>query len=115
MVAVTRQQVKDMKSNGDNVLLVNVLPAEQFRLKRIPGSVSAPVEGDDFVERVEQKAGSRDRKIIVYSAKRSCDASAQAAQRLEEAGFTGVHRFEGGLGDWLLNGERVESGALNEL
>ena len=38
----------------------------------------------------------------------TCDASPNAAQRLEEAGFRQVYDYEGGVQAWREAGERVE-------
>lgn len=115
MRALKKDELKRLKEQTEDILLVNVLPEEDFRKKRIPGSINVPVKRKDFVDRVAEEAGDRDRQIVVYSQSKSCAASRQAISRLEGAGFTNIYHFQGGIAKWLLDGERIASSALNEL
>lgn len=41
------------------------------------------------------------RKIVVYCSSFECDASRQAAEKLDHAGFEAVYDYEGGTRDWF--------------
>jgi rhodanese-related sulfurtransferase len=84
--------------------LINALSPKQFELTRIPGSENVPVEDENFVERVEEYAVSKHQAVVVYGADATCDASDEAAARLEEAGFTEVYDYSGGAKAWQASG-----------
>jgi rhodanese-related sulfurtransferase len=100
-----------MVENNQDFELINVLPKDQFQENHIPDSVNIPVGSDDFVEKVEQKVGNKEKTIVVYCASSSCDASAKAAKTLDQAGFSDVRDYEGGMKAWKEAGLTVEAGA----
>jgi rhodanese-related sulfurtransferase len=101
MKTMTFDQLADWLDRGDDLLLIDVLPREQFARDRIPGSRNIPVEESGFVNSVSTAAGGDcDKPIVVYCAGESCDASTRAAGELEGAGFTNVYDFKGGLEAW---------------
>jgi rhodanese-related sulfurtransferase len=102
MKPITRDDLKRMnETQHEDFVLVNVLPHDAFEKRHIRTSINIPVKNDDFVERVEQVAGGKNRKIVVYCANFDCDASPSAARKLEDAGFTQVYDYEGGTEDWF--------------
>lgn len=102
MKAITRDDLKTMnETEHEDFVLINVLPREKFNEQHIRTSVNVPVDNDDFVQTVESVSGSKDRKIVVYCANFECDASPQAARKLEDAGFKQVYDYEGGTKDWF--------------
>ncbi len=108
METLTTDQVKQMKqSNGPTV--INVLDEKYFRKEHIPGSKNIPLSTDNFVEKVEQAVGGKDKPVIVYCANTECDASPKAAQQLDTSGFEKVYDFEGGMDAWKEAGLPVES------
>lgn len=96
----------------DDFMLINVLDEEAFHEHHIPGSRNVPVNEENFAERIEQIAGSKDRKIVVYCANQACTASPTAAKKLEQAGFTNVIDFEGGMEEWEQQDRPVEKGPM---
>ncbi len=100
MKTITVNELKHMVDRQDDIELINVLSPDQFQQAHIPDSDNIPVDDQNFIEKVDRAAQSRNQKIVVYCANKSCDASEKAAQRLEEAGFTNVYDFEGGLEEW---------------
>jgi len=86
-----------LKASGQEFVLVDVLPAENYEKEHIEGAISLPVDA------VKEKAVSllpKDGRIVVYCASASCLASTQAAQALIELGFTDVLDFKGGLREY---------------
>lgn len=96
-----------MDQKKPDLTLINVLSEEDFEKSHIPGSHNIPVDRDDFVQAVERVAGGKDSTIVVYCASFDCDASPKAAKQLDEAGFTNVYDFDGGMKEWLKAGYDV--------
>lgn len=102
MKTIDRETLKRMNEvEHEDFVLINVLPREAFNERHIRTSINVPVALEDFAERVAAVAASKDRKIVVYCANFECDASPKAARKLEEAGFSKVHDYEGGTQDWF--------------
>ena len=107
MQPLTVEQLKEMQTRNEDFLLINTLDEKNFPTTRIPGSINIPQSQDDFVQRVEQVAGGKDKKIVVYCASESCTSSPTAAKKLEEAGFSNVLDFEAGAQGWQEAGEKL--------
>lgn len=108
MKIMTTLALEEWRAGREDFALVDVLPRESFEQKHIPGSVSAPLGAEDFIDRVEQAVhGDKDRKVVVYCAGAACDAAPRAARRLEHAGFANVFDYESGLEGWEASGHRV--------
>lgn len=102
MQPISRDDVKTMnETEHEDFVLINVLPREAFNKEHIRTSINIPVADENFEQKVEAVAGSKDRKLIVYCASFDCDASPKAAKKLDEAGFTQVYDYEGGTRDWF--------------
>lgn len=101
MQAITKEELKKMNSERhEDFVLINVLPREYFNKAHIRTSVNIPHDQPDFARKVEEAAGSKERKIVLYCASFDCDASPKAAKKLEQAGFKKVYDYEGGTKDW---------------
>jgi rhodanese-related sulfurtransferase len=100
-------ELKETLGRDDAVTLINVMSEEEFQEAHIPGSANVPVSWEDFVERVEELAGGKDKPVVVYSATSDGGPSRDAARKLEETGFTKVYDIEGGMEAWLDAGEYV--------
>jgi len=107
MKTVDASGLKTLLDGHEDVLLVNTLKAESFEKTRIPGAVNIPLEDDDFVARVEQQAGGKNKSVVVYCASQECNSSEKAAEKLENAGFIAVTDFAGGFQAWQENSEAV--------
>jgi rhodanese-related sulfurtransferase len=100
MKAITYDQLKKMIDKKEDFLLVNVLPAQKFSEAHIPSSINVPLEEADFEAQVEEAAGRKEKKIVTYCASFDCHASRNAALKLENAGFSNVLAYEGGIKEW---------------
>jgi rhodanese-related sulfurtransferase len=101
--------LKRMMDRHEDFVLINVLGEDAFEKEHIPGSDNVPVDSPDFVTEVESLAGDKSRRIVVYCASKTCQASPTAARKLDETGFTHVLDFEGGMADWHRAGFEVVS------
>lgn len=100
MQTLSRGELHRWKVEGKDFAFINVLPPEDYAEKHIPGSQNVPHNDPKFVDKVAQVARDRDRPVVVYCASTQCQASPDAARALEEAGFTRVYDYEGGMKDW---------------
>ncbi len=77
-----------------------MLPRVSYDKAHLPGAVHCSFYDDGFAGRVEALAGGRDVRVVVYCARRSCNASARAAAALDAGGFANVLDFAGGVQEW---------------
>ena len=102
MKTLSKEDLKKMnEKEHEDFVLINVLPKDHFNRQHIRTSVNVPHDRDDFTDQVESISGHKGRKIVVYCASFDCDASPNAAKKLEKAGFTNVYDYEGGTEDWF--------------
>jgi rhodanese-related sulfurtransferase len=102
MKTVNKSQLKQWLDTKEDMLLINVLPQEDFQKQSIPGSINIPFKGtDNFAVEVGERAKSKGQHIVVYCRNTQCDASRNAAAELETAGFTNVQAFEAGVEGWF--------------
>jgi len=105
MKTLTKEQLIQRGEDLDDFILVNVLPQDTFLKKHIPHSINIPHQDTNFTSLVEKAAGTKNRKIVVYCASFDCDASSNAAETLENAGFSNIYDYEGGTKDWFASSE----------
>ena len=111
MQTIDRETLKRTIDKGSNLTILNVLPEDYFQKEHIKGSENISVQEEEFEKKVENKVGSKDKPIIVYCASLECPASKAAAEKLEQAGFTNVRAYEGGMQDWKEANYPVEGSA----
>jgi rhodanese-related sulfurtransferase len=98
-MAITKEMVKD-KIRETNVLLLNVLPEDDFLKLHIKGSHSMPLTQDReaFVADVETRYG-KGMFLITYGEDVVCAAGMNAAKILKKNGFK-ADFYPGGLREW---------------
>ncbi len=89
-------------------LLLDVLPAEYYQQKHIPGAKNACVYEVVFVDKVNEITSSKDLPIIVYGENANYLASAFASTKLQAAGYTNIYELEGGIDAWENAGNKIE-------
>jgi rhodanese-related sulfurtransferase len=97
LTRITADELKDALESDTPPVLINTLPRDAHEAKHIPGSINVPT---DDIDRVETLVPNPDDRIVVYCANADCDASPEAARRLEERGYTNVADFEAGYAGW---------------
>lgn len=100
MNKISARQLQELMEGHANPVVINVLDPEDYRAKHIPGTDNVPVSAAEFVDRVKSRVPSRDEPVVVYCASEDCDASEQAAEKLEKAGFTNVIDYSAGVQGW---------------
>ena len=94
MKILTAVQVKQMITDQPDIKLVMTLGPNSFAKCHIPGSLNI------WDIETAKKEIPRNSKVIVYCSDTRCMASYYAYQQLEEAGYTQIWRFAGGLLEW---------------
>lgn len=97
LTTITADELKRALEGDQPPVLINVLPREAHEARHIPGSVNVPT---DDIEQVESLLPNKDDTVVVYCANADCTASPNAAERLEDLGYTNVVDFEGGYAGW---------------
>lgn len=89
--------LKKKMKGGEKFHLVHVLPHEYFVKEHIPGSINLPVSE---IEHLAYTVLTRNEMIVVYCGSRECQASPEAAKKLDEMGFEHVFDYETGMSEW---------------
>jgi len=110
MPKITTAELKAMMEDGSDPLLINTSPPDLYGESRIPGSISVPLETDDFTERVMEKSEGHE-KVVLYCARPKCSSSTEAAKKLNEAGMSHIYDYSGGAAAWTKSGERLYQSA----
>lgn len=101
MQHITANDLQERMNSDNRPVLINALPKDAYRSKRIPGSINITEEHLDCAENV---IPDKDQDIVVYCANEDCDASPKLAEKLLERGYTNVWDFEAGLKGWRKEG-----------
>ncbi len=109
MKTITAQELRQKMDASQDMIVINVLSKESFEKKHVPGSINMPL--DELEAQTPKRLPDKDAKIIVYCASTACQASPNAARKLEEMGYTDITDFEAGMEGWEAAGFEVESGA----
>ena len=100
MHSISRQSLEDKMKSPQDFALVEVLPPREFDKFHLPGALNIPL-GDDFEARFQHAIPDRNRHIVVYCKDASCQASPEAAKRLDALGYRHVFDYAEGKEDWL--------------
>lgn len=99
MKIMTRDEVQQRMDSESNLALVEVLSRQQYEIFHLPGAINVPLD-ESFDANIQKAVPDKERPVIVYCANTSCDASPQAAKRMEKLGYTNVSDYEAGKEDW---------------
>lgn len=103
--AVTRDQLQRRLKSGDDLIVVDVRPAEEYAAGHLPRAVSVPLP--QLKRRLHDLR--RDREIVAYCRGPYCAFAHAAVRQLRAEGFHAV-RLEDGLPEWRAAGLPVETG-----
>lgn len=109
MRIVTAQEVNELFRSGKDVIVLDVLGAESYRQRHLPGAINVPVDSPDFEERVRTLVPDKTKTIVTYCSDESCEASPKAYRRLETMGYADLLEFKAGLKGWEEAGFQFES------
>ena len=106
-MALTKDEVFEKIAHKD-VIVLNILPTEDFRKLHIRGSASFPMKKDmsEFSQEVADKFG-KDKHFIFYGERLGMLDSYLAASALLAKGLR-AENYPGGLLEWFRSGMPVE-------
>ncbi len=90
---------------GEDFVLIDVLPADEFEKEHIPGAINIPLS--DLPKRAKSDL-SKNQRIVVYGRTHDDLASTDASTILEEMHFRKVADFDGGIDAWKRAGFLTE-------
>jgi rhodanese-related sulfurtransferase/predicted transcriptional regulator len=96
---VTRQELARRLADGEELVVLDVRPAEEHAGGHLPGAVSIPVA--ELRRRLAELP--RDREIVAYCRGPFCAFAHEAVAVLTDAGLT-ARRLEDGLPEWAAAG-----------
>jgi len=99
---ITRQELTRRLEEGDELVVLDVRPAEEHAAGHLPGAVSIPLA--ELRERLRELPG--DREIVAYCRGPFCAFAHEAIAVLTDAGLT-ARRLEDGLPEWAAGGLAV--------
>lgn len=103
---ITTEELEEMRQNGEEFVLLDVLGEDHFEDGHIPGAVNIPL---DRLAHEALDSFEKDQRIVVYCKDTDCQASPKAAEKLEKLGFENVLDYEVGLEGWKESGNEVEA------
>ena len=96
---ITRQELARRLADGEELVVLDVRPAEEHAGGHLPGAVSIPVA--ELRRRLAELP--RDREIVAYCRGPFCAFAHEAVAVLTDAGLT-ARRLEDGLPEWAAAG-----------
>ena len=105
---VRLQEAHELWKEGQTLFL-DARSSEEFAELHIPGAVSLPPEKLVDLKDTGIPGLPRDRRILVYCAKKQCNSALKVARHLQSLGFTRVMAFLAGFQAWDEAGYDVDS------
>lgn len=96
MEQITAEDLHQIMS-ADNVIVINVLSADDYADCHIRGSINIPLK--ELPEAAAKLNSAQ--KVVVYCASYTCHVSAAAYDILAKMGFKNLLAYEGGMKEWL--------------
>jgi polyisoprenoid-binding protein YceI len=105
---ITTEELRGLLRSKENIVLVNVLPENFFKQRRIPGSVNVDGYKMDFIEEVRKAGIKEDAAVVVYASGSDSEASSHAAERMLKHGWINVRDYRDGIAGWAKAGLALE-------
>jgi rhodanese-related sulfurtransferase len=106
-MTITRDELEAAIRTGEEVLIVDALPASYYAQQHLPGAVN--LVADDVIDRAGQLLPDKDALIVTYCSNAACANSSQVAAQLESLGYANVRKYAEGIQDWVEAGLPTES------
>jgi rhodanese-related sulfurtransferase len=103
---ITYGQFMELRSSGEEYVLLDVLGPATYREGHIPGAENFPVM--EINKKSAAKRLDKDSNIVVYCGSFNCMASVKAAKELAKSGYR-VLDYKGGLREWIDKGNNLET------
>jgi len=102
---VTRAELLRRLKRGEDLIVLDVRPAEEFAAGHLPPAISVPLA--ELRRRLREL--SRDKEVVAYCRGPYCAFAHKAVRVLQQAGFR-ARRLEDGLPEWKAAGLPVVGG-----
>ncbi len=96
---IRHSELKAMIERNDAMMILDILPPEEFIREHLPGSINVP-QGENFEKMIEMMIPDKSMPVIVYCGTREDQSSAEVAQKLAALGYKNVSDYENGLQEW---------------
>lgn len=106
MKHVTKEILKYMLDNNEDMLLVDVRSEESYAKGHLPSAVNIPWR-ELALEQHEEELGDA-HAVVVYCSSTTCDASEKGGKILEAMKHK-VVEYDGGYADWSAADYQIES------
>lgn len=100
MNTITREELKQKMDRNENFVLIEVLDHDEFKDYHLPRARNIPLRTASFEREVESAVPDKATPVIVYCADTQCQASGNAAEKLESMGYKNVTDYADGKEDW---------------
>ncbi|MFW5735258.1 MAG: YceI family protein [Oceanidesulfovibrio sp.] len=108
MQTLTARELVQWQNEGRPFNIVNVLPAEEWAKRRIPGSKNACVYEVTFISQMREIAPDKNAPLVIQGAGADTLDGPMAAEKLLYKGWSDVHLLVGGLDAWAAEGFTLE-------
>ena len=108
MPSISREELKQKLDEGEIATVVEVLDAPYYKKFHLPQAINVPL-GDDFESRIQKAVPDKSAPVVVYCQDETCEASPEAARRMEAIGYDNVYDYAAGKADWRDAGLPIES------
>lgn len=85
---------------GASLLVIDILPPEEYCASHLPGAVNACVYEMVFLDRMAELAPDLSVPLVLYDATGTTRTAVTAREKLLTAGYRDVRILEGGLAGW---------------
>lgn len=101
----TAQELK-AKMDGDHVMVVHSLNAENYSKGHVPGATNIDYEA----MKPDMLPSNKEQPMVFYCAGAMCPVGERAAEKAASWGYKKVWVYKGGMSDWKSSGMPVETG-----
>ena len=110
MKTIERDELKGMMDAQGDLTVVEVLGEDAYKEYHLPGAINVPIY-ESFDDAVQEAIPDKDRPVVLYCQDTACQASPDAAKRMEALGYTDVYDYPAGKEHWQEAGLTVQAGA----
>lgn len=113
---LTTQELKSWLDQKKDLLIVDTMPADNFRKQHIPGAVNFEIQRPELTQMSDKMRAdfekvlgpNKDRTIVFYCGFTDCERSHNGAMWATKFGYKNAYRQPGGIKGWLEAGYPVE-------
>jgi thiosulfate/3-mercaptopyruvate sulfurtransferase len=113
---VTTQELKSWIEQKKDMLIVDTMPADNFKKQHIPGAVNFEIQRPELTQMTDKMRADlekllgpdKDRIIVFYCGFTDCERSHNGGMWATRFGYKNVYRQPGGIMGWVEAGYPVE-------